>query len=149
MKKILIPVDGSEYSGRAIEKAKEIAKACGSQVILINVKDVRFPLYPYEPGNTIDMGSTILQLAETASKNAQRILETAATAFEGVAESVETYELDGDPGNRIIKFIEDNPDIDLIIMGSLGVSGGLQSFLLGSVTNKVLHNVDIPILIVK
>lgn len=149
MKKIVIPVDGSEYSERAIEKGKEIAKACGSHVILIHVKDVRFPLYPYEPGNTIDMGSTILQLSETASKTAQRILENAAAAFGGVAENVETYELDGDPGNRIIKFIEDDPDIDLVIMGSLGVSGGLQSFLLGSVTNKVLHHVDRPILVVK
>ncbi|QSX08893.1 universal stress protein [Alkalibacter rhizosphaerae] len=149
MKRVLIPVDGSEYSMRALEKAKEIALAFESDIVLINVKDIRFPLYPYEPGNVIDMGATIDQLAETASKNAQRILDDAAQVFEDIPGDVETFELDGEPGNRIIKFIEEDPDIDLVIMGSLGVNGGLQSFLLGSVTNKVLHHVDRAVLVVK
>lgn len=149
MKKILVPVDGSEYSKKALEKAKEIAMACESDVILINVKDVRFPLYPYDSGNVIDMGSTIDQLVETASKNAQRILEEGVEALKEIPGDVETYELDGEPGNRIINFVEENPDIDLIVMGSLGISGGLQQFLLGSVTNKVLHHVDKPLLIVR
>lgn len=149
MKKVLIPVDGSEYSMRALMKAKEIALACNSDIVLIHVKDIRFPLYPYEPGNVIDMGSTIQQLAATASKNAQRVLDEAANVFQGITGNVDAFELDGDPASRILEFIEENTDIDLIVMGSLGISGGLQRFLLGSVTNKVLHHVDRAVLVVK
>lgn len=149
MKTLLVPVDGSEYSKRALEKAKEMAIAFKSNVILINVKDIRFPLYPYDSGNVIDMGSTIDQLMETASRNSQKILEEGAAALEEIPGDVETYELDGEPGNRIIQFVEENPNVDLIIMGSLGINGGLQSFLLGSVTNKVLHHVNVPLLIVR
>ncbi|MBF7097617.1 universal stress protein [Alkalibacter mobilis] len=149
MKNILVPVDGSEYSKRAMEKAAEIAKALGSKIVLINVKDLRFPLYPYESGNISDMGATINQLIEAASKNAKKVLNEASRYFEGLGIDTEQHELDGDPGNRIVLFVEENEDIDLVVMGSLGVSGGLQKFLLGSVTSKVLHRIKKPVLVVK
>jgi nucleotide-binding universal stress UspA family protein len=149
MKKILIPVDGSEYSEKAMKSGKELAEAFGSVVVLVHVKDVRFPLYPYEPGNVVDMGSTLQQLVDAAGTHSQNILDKSKAFFADMADKVETIELEGDPANRLIKFVNENDDIDLIVMGSVGISGGIQSFILGSVTNKVLHHIKKPVLVVR
>lgn len=149
MKKILIPVDGSEYSDKALESGKKLAKAFDSKVVLVHVKDVRFPLYPYEPGNVVDMGSTLQQLVDAAGTHSQKILDKSKKYFADMIDSVETIELEGDPANRLIKFINENDDIDLVIMGSVGISGGIQSFILGSVTNKVLHHIKKPVMVVR
>jgi len=77
---------------------------------------------------------------EAATK---RIEEMAKTA--GVA--AETKVLEGHPANDIIKLAEDSK-MNLIVVGSIGVTG-LDKFLLGSVTEKVVRNSKVPVLVVR
>jgi nucleotide-binding universal stress UspA family protein len=119
MKKILIPVDGSSYSVRAVKKGAEIAKAFDGEVVLLNVIDIKFA-----------------------------VPAQATVGFSSAAKDIKTEIIEGDSSISIIKYIENN-DIDLVIMGSQGVSGGLKGLLIGSVTNRVLHNTHVPVLVVK
>ena len=67
----------------------------------------------------------------------------------GEASGVEVREvvLDGCPSSEIIKFAESN-NADLIVMGTLGVSG-LEKFLIGSVAEKVVRGSKVPVLVVR
>ncbi len=145
MKKILIPVDGSDYSKRAVKKGAEVAKAFDSEVILLNVIDLKFAI-PSQA--TIKFSSAYDVLMDRSRDNSKKLLEEAKDLLKGVAKDVKTEIIEGDSSISIIRYLEKN-DIDLIIMGSQGVSGGLKGLLIGSVTNKVLHNTHVPVLVVK
>lgn len=148
MKKILIPIDGSEYSSRAIEKGKEIAEAFGSTIVLIHVSDLRFPVYPYESATLLDTGSTLNELIVSAVERSKELLQISKEALNYEEKKVETVSLEGDVPSAIIDFVNES-DADLVIMGSQGINAGLQGLLLGSVTNKVVHNIKKPILVVR
>ncbi|SHF08802.1 universal stress protein [Alkalibacter saccharofermentans] len=144
MKKILIPVDGSDYSKKAVKKGAEVAKAFNSEVILLNVLDLKFAI----PGQaTVKFSSAFDVLMDKSRESSKKILEEAKELLKDAAKDVKTEIIEGDSSISIIKYIEKN-DIDLIIMGSQGVSGGLKGLLIGSVTNRVLHNTHVPVLVV-
>ncbi|MBF7097616.1 universal stress protein [Alkalibacter mobilis] len=149
MKKLLVPTDGSEFSKRAMEKAAEIAKAFDATVVVVNVNDLRVPRYSGNTGSLADIGGAYFKLIEESTENTKKILDEAYNYFSNLNIKVEQHELDGDPGNRIAQYAEENNDIYMIIMGSQGIDSGIQKFLLGSVTNKVLNRTDKPILIIK
>jgi nucleotide-binding universal stress UspA family protein len=145
MKKILIPIDGSEFSERALEKAKEIATLCGSDIVLLNVKDRQVP---FDVGTIMESGTTIQHLIDSSASKAEEIISGANEALKGFGGQIENVILEGKPSDAIISYLKKNK-VDLVIMGSHGISGGVQSVMLGSVANKVLHHVDVPIMIVK
>jgi len=74
MKKILVPVDGSEYSFRAIEKAKGLAKLSGSKIFLLNVMDIVMATSFYNETVSVDLQAMLLK------RNAE-ILEEAKRGF--------------------------------------------------------------------
>ncbi|NTW72453.1 MAG: universal stress protein [Eubacteriaceae bacterium] len=148
MKKILIPIDGSEYSDRAIEKGKEIAKAFDSSIVIINVVDNIFPVIPFGMTGVANLGPTMDILAKKSDEDSKRLLEEAKEKFGDLKSKVETKSLEGNPALRIVEYAESN-NIDLVIMGSEGLGQGLKGVLLGSVTNRVIHGIDLPVLIVK
>ncbi|SFH18611.1 Universal stress protein family protein [Desulfotomaculum arcticum] len=75
------------------------------------------------------------------------ILENAKTIFSDQGVSVNAVLMQGDPASVLINYVEKN-GIDKIIIGSRGL-GLLKSAILGSVTYKVLHNVKIPVTVIK
>ncbi|HAE61790.1 MAG TPA: universal stress protein [Eubacteriaceae bacterium] len=145
MKKILIPVDGSSYSVRAVKKGAEIAKAFDGEVVLLNVIDIKFAV-PAQA--TVGFSSAFDVLMDKSRQDSKKILDEAKELLKGAAKDIKTEIIEGDSSISIIKYIENN-DIDLVIMGSQGVSGGLKGLLIGSVTNRVLHNTHVPVLVVK
>ncbi|MCK5763740.1 MAG: universal stress protein, partial [Clostridiales bacterium] len=54
----------------------------------------------------------------------------------------------GDPASEILHLTENDETIDIIVMSTHGMST-TKRFLLGSVTNKVVHHINIPILIIR
>jgi nucleotide-binding universal stress UspA family protein len=87
-------------------------------------------------------------LMDKSRQDSKKILDEAKELLKGAAKDIKTEIIEGDSSISIIKYIENN-DIDLVIMGSQGVSGGLKGLLIGSVTNRVLHNTHVPVLVVK
>jgi nucleotide-binding universal stress UspA family protein len=141
MKNILIPVDGSAYSQKAVEMGKELAKAFDSTVTIVNVVTLMV-----SPTGRIhyDYSADI----EEKVKEAEKLLEEAKSKFEGRTDKVNTVILHGDAADMIIDYANGN-DFDLVIMGSHGVGAVLTRILTGSVTTKVLHHIHKPVLVIK
>lgn len=145
MNKILIPIDGSEYSMRAVEKGKEYAAAFDCRIVLIHVSNIIFPLTPDEALAYIDYQ----KLEKDVRKEAEDLFMEAKTLLGEMVSRTDTLFITGDPANKIIEYLKSNDDIDLVIMGSHGQGSLFHRILIGSVTNKVLHTVKQPILVIK
>jgi len=141
MKKILVPVDGSVYSDRAIERAREIAKAFDSDVVIFNV----IPLAVVPTGR---IHYDIHPLFEENKAASEHLLEKAKTFFEGTNIRIETVSVMGDAADAIVDYAKNN-GIDLVVMGSHGMGAIMSRILTGSVTTKVLHHIDVPVLVIK
>ncbi len=140
-KKILVPLDGSELSESILKHVATITTGCKvPKVILMRVrkslnKDVRIALDP----------ETALELDQAYHDEAVNYLKSIAKALEQKDTSVKIEVLEGDPAKEIIKYSKDN-DVDLIIMSTHGRSG-VSSIVFGSVTDKVIRQVEAPVLI--
>jgi len=137
MKKILVPIDGSENSLKALNKAKEIAELSQGCLTILHVTPIPATyLTGYEvrtPSPNLEPGKALLQAALKDISD-----------FEG---KIETIQLIGDAPSEIIKLAEKD-DYDLIVMGRRGL-GTFSRAILGSVSNKVVNHVKKSVLIVK
>jgi nucleotide-binding universal stress UspA family protein len=148
IEKILVPIDGSKTSQKALEYAVDLAKQIGSPIVLLSVID-KSPFYG-EP--IIPSQSTPTHLME----NMEDYLKQTAEAYVAKAEElcmskgVESKKIvkAGHPVEVIIKAAEASK-VDLIVMGSHGKSA-LVAAILGSVAIGVLHmEKKIPVLVVR
>ena len=124
----------------------ELAKFMGSKVYALYVlnKNAYVPPVLETP---IHLGSkwnvmeeTLRQEGDDAIQYAKQVAEDKEIDYEGVV-------VEGDPAHAILEFAKQNK-VDLIIMGTLG-KGGLERFLLGSVTDKVVRHSKTSVLVVK
>lgn len=150
MKKILVPIDGSEYSYLALTKAKELAQVFDSQVVLLNVmNEISSALtMRYASINSV---MSWPQLLEESKEKSKSVLEDGKKVFSNTPVSVETVSIDEPTGNiawAIAKYANEY-DPDVIVMGSNGIGSLKQRLYVGSVTTKVLHMVQKPILVVQ
>lgn len=146
MKKILIPVDASEFSERAIEEGKKLAKAFGSEVVLLYVVGLRIATLRFSA--TVPQGKPVDANDNIEKKDASDMLAAYKESFGEMKDKVDIQILYGIPADEIIKTIN-NTDVDFVIMGSHGIGSALYRALLGSVTNKVIHHSQKPVLIIK
>ena len=139
--KLLLPVDGSDVSLKAVQVAMQLLQqGLAANIVLANVQ---------EPANLYEMMTApdpeVLERVSQAAgvdilAPAQAILTMAKVDFESEVAS-------GDPAHTIVDIAE-RYGCDLIIMGARGTSA-LRSALLGSVSNEVLHAARVPVMIVK
>lgn len=141
MKKILIAIDGSEHSHKALEEGRKLAEAFCSEVILLNVVNDFKHNYFHESVYLYE------QTREAFELHGKSVIEKAGAAFEGFCGNLHTEIKVGDPAEQIINAIEEM-DPDLIVMGSKGLTG-IKKVVIGSVSDKVLHHTNKPILIVR
>lgn len=143
MNTVLVAVDGSESALRAVQhltrKRAKYADPEGLQIHLVNVQ------YPFsgDVGAFVDHETMrqyhqeegLKQLAE-----ARRQLDEAGVRYS-------FHVLVGDPAEVIAQFAREH-HCDQIIMGTRGL-GSVAGLLMGSVSTKVLHLADVPVLLVK
>ena len=134
---ILVPIDGSENSQKALLQACEIAKNYKSNLILVYVVDKPISL------NLLDRKEYLKILRNFGSKVLIKGKQTANLA--GI--DATTIMKEGNISNEIVK-IAKNKKCNLIIIGSKGL-GATARFFLGSVSNKLANNSPCSILIVK
>ena len=147
MKKILIPIDGSEFSDRALQMGKDLAQTIGGSVVLLHVVNVEIPSY-VDFTSTSAIGSNLDSVRAAAAENAKIVLDK-GKEFLGDLCCVATLETSGySPADSIVR-TADAEGVDLIIMGSEGTGSFSKGILMGSVTNRVLHLTKIPLLVVK
>ena len=140
IKRILVPVDGSERSSQAAAFAAELARSTGSSLTLIHVLNAEGMILP---------GASALsseELVAARDRGAEPAFAAARRAIGGGPE-LDTEATIGKPSMEIIRYAKDN-DTDLIVMGSRGRSD-VQELLLGSVSAQVIHHAPCSVTIVR
>lgn len=140
---ILVPVDGSPTSLVAVEHAIEFAKALNSKITLVQV----LTLDPYIAAEYLSSAQSN-DLIERARQSILENLKVAEQKFTDAGITVDVQLLEGQViQNELLKAVK-NLNIDLVIMGSHGRTG-FKKLLLGSVTQNVLSEVHVPVLVVR
>lgn len=140
-KKILLPTDGSEYANKAAEHAIWIAKESGAEIIALTVMETS-TLIGLPADDLIIRIKEILE--EEASNSLDKIKKLVKESGHNIKLTLKTDE--GSPADSILNTIEEE-GIDLVVMGTSG-KHGLDRFLLGSVTEKVVRSAKCPVLVV-
>jgi len=140
MKRILVPVDGSETSLRGLRHAAQRARESNAELHLLHVE----PPMAYEELRAYALRPELEELRESACG---RVLEAAADAL--ATENVPHAEhlQHGEVAQVIARFAAAQ-SIDEVIMGTRGM-GALGSMFLGSVAQRVVHLAAVPVTLVK
>lgn len=152
--KILVPLDGSEHSTKALEKAVQIAKKFDAKLTLIHVYSVSAqPVLLPEPttmgASPIPYltGGEISKVARIARNTGSRVLDDGEQAAKAENVRVGKMLVEGHTVEEIVRAAKEG-NFDLIVIGARGVSR-IREFLLGSVSDGVIHHATCPILLVK
>jgi nucleotide-binding universal stress UspA family protein len=136
---VLVPTDGSEASEAAVDHALAVAERAGATVHVVNVVD----LGEMAASSNYTLPTTLLDhLQEAGEAATERVADRARDrGLEAV-----TAVLEGTPVADLLGYADDH-DVDLIAMGTHGRSG-LDRYLMGSTTERVLRRADVPVLTV-
>ncbi|MBC3888992.1 universal stress protein [Acetobacterium paludosum] len=146
MKKILVPVDGSEISLKAAAQAVRLAEKFSSEVTFLTVVQIDLPYYETAaiPPNYAKMQDE-LQMA--ASKESEKILNALVKGYKDTGVVLNKKVLIGTVDVEIEEYARTG-GFDLIVMGRRGFSP-VKRFFVGSTTKKVLASAPCSVLIVK
>ena len=128
MRKILVPIDGSDAALRALAHAVELARAAGAKIVMVNVQQ------------TLERWYAGGQQGEADGAKARALVDAAGL----------TYEFDvlfGQPGEVIARVAKEQSCIG-IVMGARGLSD-LDHLFLGSTAHKVIQLAEAPVTLVK
>jgi nucleotide-binding universal stress UspA family protein len=141
IRRILVPIDGSELSLRAAETAAELAHGLAASVTLFTVVD------PPEAAAAYVNETTMEEIRRGLWQTAEAMLGQAAARIRSQHPQVERRTVWGSPVGEIAA--EAKAGYDLIVMGSRGL--GLEPVdrpMLGSVTERILRRAHCPVLVV-
>ena len=146
-KKILLPTDGSENSKRAGKHAIWIADKSNAEILVLNVIDVNYLQPSYLPSFKEDLDKSLREEGEKALQDFKKDLEE--SQCQGLCKNIKftTIIKEGKPYLEILKTI-DEEYIDLVVMGASGIHG-IDQFILGNVTERVLREAKSPVLVVR
>jgi len=146
MRCVLIPVDGSDNSMRAVHTACQ--QVAYGQLVTVHLLNVQPPINSRLVNNHLsqDLIDKFQQeLGETALESARARLHEAGIGYTSHVEV-------GDVAQTIARYVRDL-HCDQVIMGTRGLGSGavgaISGLLLGSIATKVLHLVDVPVTLVK
>jgi nucleotide-binding universal stress UspA family protein len=142
---ILVPYDNSKFSQKALETAKTFARRFDSTLHIATVVDV---------SNVVSPGmirskekKTIEQIRSSIKQSAKIIILQKEN--ECAAEKIKTkgWVLEGSVTSELLRSIKEN-HIDLVIIGSKGLSGFSKMKALGSVSRKISEVADCPVMVI-
>jgi nucleotide-binding universal stress UspA family protein len=140
LRSVLVADDMLDDSQAALDQAVELAKIARAKLTIVTVVSVVSPSF----GVPVPIGDSFAALLDSAAKRLEAVKQRLLT--EGVTE-VETALLEGNPVDRVVEFAEKHRP-DIIVVGSRGLSTAGR-FLLGSVSDGILHHVHCSVLVVK
>jgi nucleotide-binding universal stress UspA family protein len=145
LRTILVPLDGSERSERALPVAERLAAAFGSTLLLAQI---------IEPHATFrDLTGEVMlpqvyqQIAEVEDEVTRRYLTRVAMEARQRGRRVKTHGLRGQPAPTLLD-LEESEHVDLVVMASHG-AGGAERFAFGSVADRLIRHGKAPALVVR
>ena len=144
---ILVPYDGSTYSQKALKMAVNMASEFNSTLYLVNVIDVS-AVNPPGQIHSKNTRKTLDEIKTTVKNSVESYLQKIQKEYGDSGVIVKGFVLEGEVTGKLLKFIEDR-DVDLVIIGSRGLSGVSKIKTLGSVSRKISELAKCPIVIVR
>ena len=141
MLKFLLAVDGSEISNKAVFNFIKLLDWY-KEIPEIHLLNVQYPLHGNAP--------ILIDKSRINEYHQEKGIEELQKAREIMDKAGLNYHLHitvGDPAEIILRYGTEN-QCDLIIIGPRKL-GAIKGLLLGSVTGKVMHHSDIPVLLIK
>jgi nucleotide-binding universal stress UspA family protein len=142
LKKILVPMDGSTLSEKVLPYALKLATRLGLQVTLLQVIEGKGHLEKdvFETGSTTQGARAYLaRVSDFLTSHDDMPLIS--------SKQLETKVLHGDPAEVICRYAAEE-NFDLVTMTTHG-QPQTQQYFLGSVTLKVLHHLNVPVLLIR
>ena len=144
-KKILVAVDGSKSSFKAMDKAIELQKLMDTEIYLICVYKHHSL---FEASLSIGRPDSMDIPDKVLSEYAKEIVNHAKEkAKEKGAVKVRGFVKAGRPSSVIVTFAKDK-EVDLIVVGTRGTHSDKEGMLLGSVSHRVASKAKCPVLVV-
>jgi len=142
MQKVLVPFDGSENVKRALQYLVEFSRVYPDlEVHVLNVQSAPVLYGDYITREMVEqMNTSALQHSADVNNEAAEILQ-AANVHHRIHEST------GEVVKEVAKAVK-ALGCDTVVMGTRGMSN-LSNLLLGSVASRVVHEVSVPVLLVK
>jgi len=149
--KILVPLDGSALSEKALAMAQNLASTSDTSIHLMQV----ISLWPELDARRGSGGESITilemeqdaarQLIEIRTARGKKYLEGIAVQLQQAGIHVTTVMREGAADENIVEYAKEQ-DIDLIVMSTHGRSG-FKRFFVGSVTDRVIRTGETPVLV--
>ena len=140
MKKIIVPVDFSEYSEYALKTAAKLAKKYKAEILALNMLEMSDLMLTASDGDQYQKANFFIKLTE---QKFEKFLDKDYLKDVKVTPIIKHFKV-----FREVNDVAQKHDADLIVMGSHGVSG-FKEFFVGSNTERVVRYANIPVLVVK
>lgn len=137
--KILVPTDGSEFGKMALQRALNVAKYIGSEIIVLSVAEVNV-------SRGFRYRSAAKELTVALVREAESIIEETKEFTKDEDVNIQFMVEKGNPASIILDTV-DELSIDLLIIGSSGKSG-VNKFVMGSVAEKVVSYANCDVLVI-
>jgi|SRR5665647_926261 len=140
-RQILIATDGSETANEAADFGIEMVGCSRAKVYAVYVIDVTsYDSILMDESRTKDTCEEFEKKGHDATSYVEKKAKAAGLEAESIV-------LKGNPAVKILDFANEH-EIDMIVVGSLGKSG-IERFAIGSVSEKVVRNAKVPVLVVR
>ncbi len=146
LKKILLPLDGSDCSRKAMLYALALAQQFGAKVVALHVAHRRWER-PAEPTSFETGQDVVKKIQQQQAEEEQEILREVSEVGAKAGVTLESKIDSGSPPEVILRLAKEM-DVDLIVMGTHGRSG-ISHALLGSVAEKTVQRAACPVLVVR
>jgi nucleotide-binding universal stress UspA family protein len=146
---MLVAVDGSENSKKALDFALDLAEKYGAVLTVLNVSELP-PMGTVPPDQTVLSTESITLFSKDLTNIHQEILlKAAAHAKENKPNVVLTTKLrEGNPASQIVAEAKES-SIDMVVVGHRGVGRVKELFGLGGISDKVAHLAPCNVVIVR
>lgn len=145
LRRLLVPLDGSETSERALAPALSLARPNKAQVILIHSVipiHTMMPVFADEYAWVWPEGSR-----EASKRQAAEYLASVVAKHANESVALRTILVEGDEAVAILDTAEAE-EVDMIVMSAFGYSG-MSRWSMGSITEKVLHSAPCPVMVIR
>ncbi len=140
MKKIIVPIDFSEHSEYALKTAAKLAKKNNAEILALHMLEMSDIMLTASDGLQYEKAVYFYKLSE---QKFEKFIEKDYLKDVKVTPIIKHFKVFGE-----VNDVAHKHDADLIVMGSHG-SSGVKEFFIGSNTERVVRNSDVPVLVVK